>query len=414
MHVDINSCFATIEQQALPHLRGKPVVVAAYVEDHGCILAASTEAKRLGIKTGMRVRDAKIIERRLTVLPPDSQKYRFVNRQLRALLSQYTPELSVESIDEMVMNFLNTPALHNRVVNNGNDVLAAMTAIGREIKQRVRHEIGEWITVSVGIAPNRYLAKVASGMMKPDGLMNLTKNNIEEKFASMELEDLCGIKEGNATRLRAAGIATPVAMLYASPKGLQYAFRSIVGQYWWMRLHGYEDGTMYKAFGSSDEEQKSFGQSHALGTPRTPTDPRLWQILAQLVMKMGRRLRRDGFTAQGIGVSLLFADHTHWGIQHKGQTPLFTDPDFYARIRMLLTQSPDKPIRILAVSCFQLSHNLYSQPSLFAQDNRRQAVTQAIDAIQDRFGDFVVTSGRMIALEQKVLDRIAFGRVREL
>ncbi len=414
MHVDINSCFATIEQQAQPHLRGKPVVVAAYAEDHGCILAASYEAKRMGIKTGMRVREAKMIERRIVVLPPDPQKYRFVNRQLRAVLSQYTPDLSVESIDEMVMNLLHTPALHGRLAKNDQDVLASMIEIAREIKSRIRHEIGEWITVSVGIAPNRYLAKVASGMMKPDGLVWLTGDNIEEKFAAMELEDLCGIKEGNATRLKAAGITTPVAMLAASAKSLQYALRSIVGQHWWMRLHGYEDGTLYKAFGSPDEEQKSFGQSHAMGKPRTPSDPRLWQILAQLVMKMGRRLRQDGFTAQGIGISLLFADHTHWGIQHRGQTPLFADADFYSRSRTLLAQSPQKPVRILAVSCFRLSHDLYSQASLFAQENRKEVITQAIDAIQDRFGEFVVTSGRMIAMEQKVLDRIAFGRVREL
>lgn len=414
MHVDINSCFATIEQQAHPHLRGKPVVVAAYAEDHGCILASSTEAKRLGIKTGMRVREAKMIERSLVVLPPDPQKYRFVNRQLRGLLSQYTPNLSVESIDEMVLNFLYTPALNGRIHTHNNDVLATMTDIAREIKHRICREIGEWITVSIGIAPNRYLAKVASGMRKPDGLVWLIRENIEEKFKTLALEDLCGIKEGNATRLKAVGITTPVAMLYASAKNLHYAFRSIVGHHWWMRLHGYEDGTLYKAFGSPDSEQKSFGQSHAMGKPRIPNDPRLWQILAQLVMKMGRRLRRDGFTARGISVSLLFADHTHWGVQHRGQTELFSDADFYTRLRMLLVQSPARPVRILAVSCFDLQRDLYRQASLFTEENRKETITRAIDAMQDRFGDFVVTSGRMLDMEQKVLDRIAFGRVREL
>lgn len=414
MHVDINSCFATIEQQSRPHLRGKPIVVAAYAEDHGCILAASTEAKRLGIQTGMRVREAKMIERSLVVLPPDPQKYRFVNRQLRGLLSQYTADVSVESIDEMVLHLLYAPSLHNRATNQGKDTLPAMIEIAREIKERVRHEIGEWITVSIGIAPNRYLAKVASGIEKPDGLVWLTRENIEEKLSALKLEDLCGIKEGLGTRLKAAGITTPVAMLRASSKNLQYALRSITGQYWWMRLHGYEDGTLYKAFGSPQDEQKSFGQSHALGKPRSPSDPRLWQILAQLVMKMGRRLRRDGCTARGIGVSLLFDDHTHWGIQHRGQTELFSDADFYTRIRTLLTQSPCRPVRIVAVTCFGLQHDLYQQASLFSEENRKEAITRAIDAIQDRFGDFVVSSGRMLEAEQKVLDRIAFGRVREL
>lgn len=400
MHVDINSCFATIEQQANPLLRGKPVVVAAYVENHGCILAASIEAKKLGLKTGMRVGEAKRVYTDLIVLAPDPEKYRFVNRKLLTLLLSYTPYVSVESIDEMVL----------RIMDRRREIVD----VAKEIKQRIKIEIGEWMTVSIGIAPNRYLAKVASSIQKPDGLVRITKENIEAVLSSLKLEDLCGIKEGNAARLRASGVTTPLAMFASSPKTLQLAFRSIVGYYWWMRLHGYEDGAMYKSFDAPPENQKSFGQSYALGKPRTPDDPRLWQILSQLVMKMGRRLRKDGFTARGVGVFTLFADHSHWGLQHKIETPLFADADFYERARALLRKSPLKPIRILTISCFQLTKDLYSQQYLFTEENRKQILTQTIDAVQDRFGEFVITSGRMLAMEQKVLDRIAFGRIHEL
>src|SRR5260221_13546900 len=108
MHIDINSCFATVEQQANPLLRGKPVVVAAYTTSNGCILAASVEAKRLGIKTGMYVGDGKKLFSKLVVLPPDPNKYRHVNRQLFTILSRYTAHVSVESIDEMVLSLANT------------------------------------------------------------------------------------------------------------------------------------------------------------------------------------------------------------------------------------------------------------------------------------------------------------------
>lgn len=111
MHVDINSCFATIEQQANPLLRGKPVVVAAYTTNNGCVLTASKEAKLYGIKTGMRVRDAKYLYPRLIVLPSDPDKYRVVNQQLTALLMKYSSNISVESIDEMVIDFRHTPKL---------------------------------------------------------------------------------------------------------------------------------------------------------------------------------------------------------------------------------------------------------------------------------------------------------------
>lgn len=404
MHVDINSCFATVEQQANPGLRGKPLVVAAYVENHGCILAASTEAKWLGIKTGMRVWEAKNIYRHLAVLAPDPEKYRAVNKQLFTILSSYTPDISVESIDEMVFKMPNPPA-------GEAGAKCQMLNTAKEIKQRIKQEIGEWMTVSIGIAPNRYLAKVASGLHKPDGLDVICKRNIQEVFSRMKLEDMCGIKEGNATRLRTSGISSPLAMLGTSAKELQVAFRSIVGYHWWMRLHGYEDGSMYKTFGSPEGTQKSFGQSHALGKPHAPNDPKLWQVLAQLVMKMGRRLRSDHFTATGVSVSLLFVDHTHWGLQQKTKTSLFTDADFYSRARLLLAQAPTRPVRILAVSCFDLAQNLYAQQSLFMEENRKEAVTRAVDAMQNRFGPFVVSTGRMLALEQKVLDRIAFGKV---
>lgn len=386
MHVDINSCFATIEQQANPRLRGKPTVVAAYVENHGCILAASYEAKRLGIKTGMRVGEAKNIYKNLVVLSPDPEKYRVVNKKMRVILESYTPFVSVESIDEMVLSVPNT------------------LPVAKEIKQRIKNEIGEWITVSVGIAPNRYLAKIASNLHKPDGLDIITGKNIEKIFGTLRLEDLTGIKEGNATRLRAAHITTPIAMLSAGSRDLERAFRSIVGYHWWKRLHGYEEEIR-------SDVQKSFGQSFTLGKPYSPTDPTLWQILSQLVMKMGRRLRKDNFTASGMSVSLLYADHTHWGLQHKTSLKLFADIDFYYQARNLLLQAPKRPVRILAVSCFDLSSDLYAQQSLFSEENRKEVITQAIDSVQDRFGEFSISSGRMLAMDEKVLDRIAFGKV---
>src|SRR3989338_166345 len=103
MHVDLNSCFATVEQQANPLLRGKPVVVGAYTTPGGCVLAASREAKIFGIKTGMRVGEAKSICKNVIVLPSDPWKYRFINRKLLALFSTYTPDVEVTSIDEMVL-----------------------------------------------------------------------------------------------------------------------------------------------------------------------------------------------------------------------------------------------------------------------------------------------------------------------
>ncbi len=392
MHVDLNSCFATIEQQANPLIRGKPMVVAAYTTGRGCILAASVEAKRLGIETGMRVFEGKNLYPRLVVLAPDPEKYRWVNRKLRVLLSSYTPYLSVESIDEMVMDVAHAPRTD-------------MISLAHEIKRRIKEEIGEWLTVSIGIAPNRYLAKVASGLHKPDGLDMITKENIEEILTGLRLEDLCGIKEGNAGRLRLAGIRTPVEFYHASAITLVGALHSKTGWEWWQRIHGYENSAI------SGQDQKTFGQSFALGTFRVPNDPELTKIMTQLIVKMGRRLRAAGLVARALSVSLLFDDYSHWVKNARRCEPLFADSDFLGEARGLLIQAPAKPVRILTVTSFFLTPRGTGQIGLWNTDERKWKITNAVDAIADRWGEFTVIPGRMLGMEQKVLDRIAFGRV---
>jgi len=167
MHIDLNSCFATIEQQSNPLLRGKRVAVAAYTTPNGCILAPSVEAKTLGIKCGMRVREGKHLCPDLIILPPDPGKYRFVNRKLLQLLRTYCPEVEIKSIDEMNLDFTHIPPLERELHH-----------IAQEIKAAIRREIGEWMTVSIGIAPNRFLAKLAANLHKPDGLDEINAANL--------------------------------------------------------------------------------------------------------------------------------------------------------------------------------------------------------------------------------------------
>ncbi|OGG02432.1 hypothetical protein A2Z33_05230 [Candidatus Gottesmanbacteria bacterium RBG_16_52_11] len=424
MHIDLNSCFATVEQQANPLLRGKPLAVAAYTSPGGCILAASVEAKRFGVKTGMRVSEGRALVPELIVMPSDPWKYRFVNRKLLSLLREYSADVSVKSIDEMVLHLAQAPKLNSEIRNpnfrssseskiqvsgaHGHEaVVRAMLSIGREIKERIKSEIGEWLTVSVGIAPNRYLAKTASGLHKPDGLDVITAANAGSVFAGMELEDLCGIKEGFGSRLRNYGIGTAAAFYRAPIKLLKAAFASIIGYHWWLRLHGWE---------ADDREfdRKSFGQSHALYRPFTPSQRQLKQVLCQLVEKMGRRMRAHGYAAGGIHVGALFADHTFWHQGHRLAQPLFANTDLYHAAAGTLARSPDRPVRILSVASFGLADAQVSQLELFADDGRKRAVTRAVDAVCDRWGDFTVTSGRMLSMQRRVLDRIAFGGVKEL
>lgn len=405
MHIDLNSCFASIEQQANPLYRGKPLVVAAYTTDQGCILAASREAKLLGIKTGMRVIEGKQLCPRLIVLPSDPPKYRFVNRKLLALLQEYCADVEVRSIDEMVLKLSD---IRNQL------------SVAKEIKQRIKTEIGEWLTVSIGIAPNRYLAKIASNLHKPDGLDKITAQNIEHILSSLQLEELTGIKEGYGGRLRRYGICSPLEMYRASSAILVAAFAppatperkrwragSKIGHDWWLMLHGWDPSTS-----SGLDRIKSIGHSYALPKAYLTSDVRLHQILSQLVEKTGRRLRDNHFTAGGIRIFVLFADHTYWNHGEKLRHPLFASFDLYRASMRILTKAPKKSVKLLAVTCYFLSDESQEQLRLFDSTGRKRALTMALDAICNRWGEFTIIPARMLAMEHRVLDRIAFGGVR--
>lgn len=399
MHIDLNSCFASIEQQANPLYRGHPLVVAAYTTDRGCILAASREAKLLGIKTGMYVGEGKHIYPRLIVLPSDPPKYRFVNRKLLALLQTYSDTVEVKSIDEMVVKIVDLPAgeagRRSQIVD-----------VAKEIKKRIKNEIGEWLTVSIGISTNRYLAKIASNLHKPDGLDIITAQNIEHILCSLKLEDLTGIKEGYGGRLRAYGINSPIAMYRAPSTVLEAAFNSKIGHDWWLMLHGWESDLYNR------KAIQTIGHSYALPKNYLTTDVRLHQILSQLVEKMGRRLRDGHFNAGGIRIMTAFADHTYWNHGEKLKNAVFTSRDLYYASLHLLNKAPKKSVKLLAVSSYFLSDESREQLELFESTTRKRALTKALDAIADRWGEFTVTPARMLSMEHRVLDRIAFGGVR--
>lgn len=400
MHIDLNSCFATIEQQANPLLRGKPLAVAAFTTNKGCILAASVEAKKLGIKTGMRVMDGKNICQKLIVLPPDPWKYRNVHLKLRKIIGDYTTDFAPKSIDEFVLNM--EGFLDIRRQN--------MQEVATEIKKRIKTEIGEWLTVSVGIAPNRYLAKIAAGIKKPDGLEEINIKNYVEVFKKMKLTDLTGIKDRNAARLNSVGIYSTWDFYEAPLWKLRAAFHSVTSLYWHIRLRGFEvDGV---EFG-----RRSYGNSTSIGANLSKTEE-LCPILSRLTEKMSARLRAAGYKADGIHLMLTYKDGSWW---HKGRlmsASKFDSRDFYkAAFRLLaeaMEQNGQKSVRNVAVSCFGLSKATALQLSIFEDVVKRHNTTKAVDALNTRWGDFTVGSARSVNGAKAVLDRIAFGGVKEL
>ena len=396
MHIDLNSCFATIEQQANRSLRGRPIAVVAYNSPGGCILAPSVEAKKLGIKTGMRVRDGKLLCPELVVMEPDPPKYRFVHQKLKEIVGRYTPKAVPKSIDEFVLDLEGCPAFK-----------LGMHEVAKKIKADIKHEAGDFITVSVGIAPNRFLAKLGSGLHKPDGLDEVNKANFLDIYGRLGLQDLCGIAQNNAARLAGAGIHTVLDFYTADIPTLKRVFQSIGGYYWYLRLRGWEIDDI--EFG-----RKSFGNSYALPKPTADLE-KLSPILVKLTEKMCFRLRTAGFRARGVGVFLTYRGGGFWHKTRLVGEFLYESGDFFKVAYKLLGQSPYKElVGVLAVCCFDLEKSAITQPDMFGVQMRKFNLANSIDAVNAKWGSFVLGPASLLLSKDNVQDRIAFGGVKDL
>jgi DNA polymerase-4 len=393
---DLNSAFASIEQQANPLLRGKPIVVAAYNSPNGCVVAPSIEAKRYGIKTGMTVRDARLLYPPVIVRTPDPPKYRAVHLQFRKIFRDYSPYVTPKSIDEVVIDLTDTLELYK----------GSILDLGREIKKRIKKEIGEWLLCSIGVSTNRFLAKLAASLHKPDGLDLIDHTNVLDVYKRVTLLDLNGINTRFQARLNAYGIFTPLEFYNAPMDKLKkQVFQSILGYYWYMRLRGYEIDAV-------DFKRKSFGNSYALG--KQTSDPReLARLLMKLCEKTGRRLRRARYSAQGVSVYTVYTDLSWWHISRKFDLPVYTTREVYIKaLRLLNSSGYKKTVRNLAVSVYDLIPSTSEQLELFASPTHK--VAEALDKINDRWGEFVVIPALMMGMGDIILDRISFGGIKEL
>ncbi len=394
MHVDLNSCFATIEQQAYPHLRGKPIVIAAYKTDKGCILSPSIEAKKLGIKTGMRVFEAKQIYSNIIVRNTDPELVRDVNSKFMKIFQDYSPKVIPKSIDEAIIDF-------SPVFSETTDLIT----IGKEIKSRLRKEIGEWISCNVGIATNRFLAKLAASLHKPDGLDFIDYKNLKQVYSVVKLTDLNGINIRFELRLNMNGINNPIDFFQASESLLRKnIFQSIAGYYWYMRLRGWE-------IDNFESTRKSFGQEYSL-KEKTKDPEKLKKIIMKLCEKMGRRLRKSNQLSSAIHLGILYQDYSFWHKGKKIDQSISSTKELFNNIMILFFLQPKiNTVSKISVSCFSLTKNNNHQLTLIdLGEEKINKISNALDKINDRFGEFTMIPATMMNMEDTVIDRIAFGK----
>lgn len=402
MHIDLNSCFATVEQQARPMLRGKPIAIVNRRTDKTAIVTASYEAKKMGVKVGMKLRDAKILCPDLIGIESDPPKYRYVYHKLLDIMNDYSAHVTMKSIDEGIIDFHDSPA-----VIAGRDLVD----IGMEIKQRLKDEIGVWMRCNIGIATNRFLAKTAAGLHKPDGLDVITPLSIHSVLQELQLTDLTGIAHRNEKRLNSVGIMTPLEFLNSDKTTLQkIVFKSVVGDWWYKRLRGWEVDDV-------PTDIKRVGRQYVLESFDL-TYEQIVQRLHHLCESVGSRLRSQNKSARGIYVYAKTrakqGGRGYWHRSSLSSLPYCSDQTIFNQARLLFEQAPDN-IKEIGVHCYELEPIEDLRVSLF-QDQlvRERQVTHAIDDINKRWGDRTIHSADTLESGVYVKTKIPFGSTRYL
>lgn len=398
MHIDLNSCFATVEQQSRPMLRGRPVAIANRGTENTSIVTASYEAKGRGVVLGMRVKEARKLVPDLVVLESDPPKYRYVYHKLLDIMRDYSAHVTMKSIDEGVIDFHHATAAMRR---------RNLIDIGYEIKQRLYDEVGCAMTCNVGISTNRFLAKTAAGLHKPNGLDVITHENLREVFATLKLTDLTGIASRNQARLNSVGIYTPLEFLDADATTLQkIVFKSIEGGRWHQRLRGWEvdDRTFDVKRVGRQYVLERFDLNHA----------QVLQRLHHLCESVGSRLRRQHKVARGVYVYAKSHTRGYWHASHMASMPFYSNQAIYNAASMLFRNAPSDP-REIGIHVYELSEDEDAQLSLFGDELlRERAITAATDEINQRYGERTIFSADTLGTGIYVKQKIPFGSTRYL
>ena len=370
--VDFNSYFASCEQQDRPELRGKPVGVVPMLADSTCLIAASYEAKKFGVKTLTNVGEAKKRIPDIILVVARHELYIDYHHRAVAVVDKVAPVREVLSIDEMVCDL---PAKCHEP--------AAARAVALRIKQAMADEMGQYLTVSIGIAPNTFLAKLASDMQKPDGLIVLEAHDVPEKILHLPLRALHGIGESMEVRLNKQGIDT-IAKLYAqTPQQLRTVWGGVGGERFYARLRGEEVKDLAHGMGS-------ISHSHVLAPVMRNRDD-AYAVINRLTQKAAMRLRKVLHYTARMAIKVKFLNGPSW--EHQSRFLETQDTlDLLHTLDVLWTKYPLKksltPLQV-GVTFLELSAEDAQSARLFddaAQTGEKKKLNAAIDDLNIRFG----------------------------
>lgn len=425
LFVDLNSYFASVEQEVRPDLRGRPVAVVPMLADTTCCIAASYEAKAFGVRTGTLVADAKQMCPEIVLVEGRHEIYTDYHHRIVKAVESCIPVSAVLSIDEMACRLLGRER-----------PLRAALDLGLRVKAAIRDQVGPMLRSSVGLATNRYLAKIASDMEKPDGLVALPLDILPAALAQLALRDLPGVGARTEKRLNAKGVHTMDQLLALDCEQAGELWGSVWGERLWHWLRG-EDFEI-----SETDHLKSISHSHVLA-PELRTPEKAWAVAHKLLHKAAMRLRSNKLWAAGMGLAIGFSvprSQPGAGGESASPTPVsrFGMPTrgWHSELRLMECQDNqtliaalsrlwagrpalpefNKPYYIGVQLTGLVPDRLHSLNLFDALENTqsRTRLLAAMDALNHKYGTGALAPAAMLAAYKAAPTRIAFHSIPDL
>jgi DNA polymerase-4 len=373
LHIDMDAFFISVEERDDPSLRGKPAAVCGSLS-RSVVTSANYEARPFGIRAGMPVQEAKRRCPPLILVEGDHSKYTETSARIFSMMKDYTPLVEVASIDEAYLDVTQSQLLFKSAIH-----------IAQSIKARILEK--ERLTCSIGVAPNKLLAKLGSRLQKPDGLVIIEKERVEEILRDLSVSSLHGIGPKLEEALKSIGISTCGQLGKVHVSFLKKRF-GVIGE----RLHEMGLGRDDSPVVPFDEEEDVKSISHSVTLEEDTSDSNLLRkVLLQLSERVSRRMRKDGFYGRRVVLTVRYSDFYTFSKQKTIARWINSGNEIFREAFGIFESiSHPKPIRLLGVGVSLLEKE-WCQLDLFVKKDKKERMLKTMDRVNERFGDWTLT-----------------------
>ncbi len=405
MFVDMNSFFPSCEQQVNYWLRGRPVGVCVYTGQHGSVIALSKEAKAKGIKAA-RLSEVMKYHPEFVPLETNPNRYREFHKRIMKVLRSFSNEVIPFSIDEAAIDFSSYQLVYKD-----------MEQLAKDIKKKIKEDVGDFFTCSIGIAPNEFLAKLGTELQKPNGLVIITPDNIDSVLSKLKLTDLPGISKNMALRLVTGGIYSPLELRHAPPDKVKRACKSIVGEFWHYRLN-FKEVDMWH-----DKQYGSMQAMRQISNEQRASVETLNDILYALCLQLEKRMMTQKVFCHSLGFSFSYENGYGWEDRVNTETPLQGGEDLRQIIlaRMKVFETKLNGERILNNDVTRMSiwtsgfvQEGLQQYSMFENRAKEDKLRRTVYNVRDKFGFEKIQSAAELLDKPVMKDVIGFGSIKDL